>query len=124
MVHLRTFSRSCDEAVAWATTTLAQAGLQVTRSFDLQAARATGTDCPCPHHGTARCDCQLVVLLVYGNAGPPATLVVHGRDGRTWLTLSDAPAQQADATLAATITRTVTSDRLSVTSKRSTVTVH
>jgi hypothetical protein len=67
------------------------AGLQVLRSFDLQVARAAHVGCTCPHHGTDQCDCQMVVLLVYGRDGPPVTLVMHGHDGQTQLALVDTP---------------------------------
>ncbi len=59
-------------------------GYAVVRSFDLQVARAAHPNCTCPHHGTAQCTCQMVVLLVYtGKPYPTAVLVVHGHDGRT-----------------------------------------
>lgn len=76
---------------------LAAAGLRVTRSFDLQSARQALRDpqgCPCPHHGTADCTCQYVVLLVDGGASAPLTLVAHGHDGRTHLSM-DGPAASA-----------------------------
>jgi hypothetical protein len=71
------------------------AGLQVVRSFDLKVARAAHVGCTCPHHGTDQCDCQMVVLLVYGQDGPPVTLVVHGHDGQTQIALVDTPEQQS-----------------------------
>lgn len=70
------------------------AGLQVVRSFDLQVARAAHVGCACPHHGTDQCDCQMVVLLVYGQGESPATLVVHGHDGQTQIALVDTPDQR------------------------------
>jgi hypothetical protein len=30
----------------------------------------------------------MVVLLVYGKQDDPATLVIHGKDGKTWLSLA------------------------------------
>ena len=65
--------------------------LQVMRSFDLKVARAAHVGCTCPHHGTQQCDCQMVVLLVYGKDSYPATLVVHGHDGQTHIALVDTP---------------------------------
>jgi hypothetical protein len=59
------------------------AGYQVIRSFDLQRARAVHTACTCPHHGSAECDCQMIVLLIYLSNGEPYTLLIHGRDGAT-----------------------------------------
>lgn len=69
-------------------------GLQVVRSFDLKVARAAHVGCTCPHHGTEQCDCQMVVLLVYGQDGPPVTLVAHGHDGQTHIALVDTPEQR------------------------------
>ena len=39
----------------------------------------------------------MVVLLVYGNATEPATLVLHGYDGKTWISLADRPSQRTGA---------------------------
>ncbi len=68
---------------------LAAAGMEVQRSFDLQVARASLAGCTCPHHGTKRCTCQMVVLQVYGQDLAPAILVVHGRENITHLALVD-----------------------------------
>lgn len=73
---------------------LEQSSLQVVRSFDLKVARAAHVGCTCPHHGTEQCDCQMVVLLVYGQDGPPVTLVAHGHDGQTHIALVDTPEQR------------------------------
>jgi hypothetical protein len=70
------------------------AGFQVMRSFDLQVARSAHVGCTCPHHGTEQCDCQMVVLLVYGQDIVPVTLVVHGYDGQTQIALVDIPEQR------------------------------
>lgn len=83
--------------------TLASAGLQVVRSFDLQVARATHTHCTCPHHGTDQCNCQLVVLLVYEKDKQPVTLVAHGYDGETQLAFVDHPNHHPDPDLIETI---------------------
>jgi hypothetical protein len=87
--------------------TLASAGLLVVRSFDLQVARATHTHCTCPHHGTDRCNCQLVVLLVYEKDKQPVTLVAHGYDGETQLAFVDHPDQHPDPDLIETIRHTL-----------------
>ena len=94
-----TLKCSCDEALLWTKKQLSQAGLRVIQTFDLHAARHTLDDCPCPHHGTRECDCQMLVLLVYGEVVEPATLVLHGNDGQTWLSIADNPRQRADAKL-------------------------
>jgi hypothetical protein len=83
------------------------AGLQVVRSFDLKVARSAHLECTCPNHGTDLCDCQLVVLLVYGQDGPPATLVVHGHDGQTHIALVDTTRQCPSPQLVSAIMRAI-----------------
>ncbi len=84
-----TINCSCDEALQWSQQQLSQAGWHLVQTFDLQAARAASHTCACPNHGTDACDCQMVVMLVYGTALEPATLILHGSDGQTWLSLAD-----------------------------------
>ena len=93
----------CDEAMAWVVHRVSGAGLQVIRTFDLQVARLGHNECPCPHHGTDECDCQMVVLLVYGDHYQPISLVAHSHDGKTWFSLVDTPQQRADPRLEMTI---------------------
>lgn len=103
---------------------LEQSGMQVLRSFDLKVARAAQVGCTCPHHGTEHCDCQMVVLLVYGKYSFPVTLVVHGHDGQTHIALVDTPEQRpapqlVDAILRALLPsgeqgRKITNSRLEV----------
>ena len=89
----------CDEALQWTKKLLLQAGLRPIQTFDLHAARLALHECPCPNHGTEDCDCQMVVLLVYGKVAEPVTLFLHGNDGQTWLSIADDPHQRADAKL-------------------------
>lgn len=89
--------RSCEKTVHWLRRRLSPRGLRLLQTFDLHAARLAVADCPCPHHGTMDCDCQMVVLLVYFEAAAPATLVLHSHGGSTWISLINTPAQQADA---------------------------
>ncbi len=98
----------CDEAIAWVAQQMSSIGLQVVVTFDLQVARTAHTDCPCPHHGSDQCDCQLNVLLVYRNDADPITLLVHGNDGMTWFSLVDTPQQPADPRLEAIIRQVLT----------------
>ena len=62
---------------------LTRRGFHVVRSFDLHV--ATDGLCDCPHHGTSKCTCQFVVLLVYGSSGAPAVLTAHSRDDHAHL---------------------------------------
>src|SRR5512140_2678676 len=70
-------------------------GLRLVETFDLQTARLALTGCTCPYHGTADCDCQMVVLMVYGEAAAPAALMLHGNDGQTWVSLPETGARGA-----------------------------
>jgi hypothetical protein len=104
MTDLLFLQRPCDEVAAELAQTLAQNGYGVNRSFDLHSARTAHAHCDCPHHGTALCDCQYVVLLVYEAGGEPITVLVHGRDGQTTIALADvgsitSPTEQLEATL-------------------------
>lgn len=96
-------NQPCDEALQWTKEKLSRAGMHAVQTFDLHTARAGLRNCPCPNHGTEDCDCQMVILLVYGSAEAPATLVFHGNDGQTWLSIVDEPRQRADSKLLAEI---------------------
>ncbi len=93
----------CDLTLQMTKRKLSRAGLRALQTFDLHAARAGLHDCACPNHGTEDCDCQMVVLLVYGDAERPVTLLLHGNDGQTWLSIADNPPQRADPKLLAGI---------------------
>lgn len=100
----------CDEALQWTKQQLSQASLRVVQTFDLHTVRLAMHDCPCPNHGIEECDCQMVVLLVYGKVADvstlptvvntsPATLILHGNDGQTWVSIANDLQQQTDAKL-------------------------
>jgi len=92
-------SHPCDEALQWTNKQLVNAGLRPVQTFDLHTARLGLHDCSCPNHGTNECDCQMVVVLVYGKAEEPVTLILHGNDGLTWLSFADGPRQRSDIKL-------------------------
>lgn len=94
---------ACDKALQWAKVQLTHANLRTVQTFDLHDARSGLRDCPCPNHGTEDCDCQMVILLIYGDAERPATLFLHGNDGQTGLSIADEPHQRADSKLLAGI---------------------
>lgn len=83
-----TVNQNCDQTLQWVSQQILKAGLRSVQTFDLHTARAASHSCECPHHGTDQCDCQMVVLLVYGSTGEPATLILHGNDGKTWLSVT------------------------------------
>jgi hypothetical protein len=97
----------CDEAVRMLSDRVRLAGLTVVRTFDLQVARHAQTACPCPHHGTQGCDCQMVVLLIYKEDHRPVTLVAHGNNGQTWFSVVNTPQQRADPELESAIRRSL-----------------
>lgn len=105
MALMLTLDCSSEAAVRWTTKALSQADLLVTTSFDLRTARAAHSECACPHHGTADCDCQMVVLLVYERDALPATLLIHSSNGCSWLSLTDSPGQRPTASLRAAISK-------------------
>ena len=88
-------NHSCDEALPWTMKQLSRAGLRAVQTFDLHTARLALHDCPCPNHGTYECDCQMVVVLVYGKTQEPVTLILHGNDGQTWLSTPEGPTSNA-----------------------------
>ena len=92
-------NQACDLALDWTKEQLLQVGLRPVQTFDLLAARAGLHDCPCPNHGTSVCDCQMVVVLVYGKAEEPITLILHGNTMQTWLSIADSGSQKPDSTL-------------------------
>ncbi|MBI5824659.1 MAG: hypothetical protein HZB18_11570 [Chloroflexi bacterium] len=103
-------NRPCDEALQWVREQLLQAGLRPIQTFDLHTARLAMHDCSCPNHGTQNCDCQMVVLLVYGKTGEvstlstvvntsPATLILHGNDGQTWVSIAHDSQERANTAL-------------------------
>ena len=93
MTQLLTRDQPSTEAVNWFTHRLVKAGLRVSRSFDLRTAMTEGIPCTCARHG-GNCDCDLMVLLVYGKEQRPATIVAHSHNGRTWFSLADSPADR------------------------------
>ncbi len=92
---------SCAQALASISGALTRRGLRFLQTFDLQDARLANPAYTCPRHGSASCDCQLLVLLVYGEATAPTAMMLHGSDGQTQLSLLDEPGHTADPLIAA-----------------------
>jgi len=111
--HLLTLNIETEAAVDRVTRRLKDKDLQVMRSFDLQVARSAHVNCACPHHGTAQCGCQMIVLLVYGQGVQPLTLVAHGHEGKTHFALVDSPEQEREGSLENTIIHVLAVERLS-----------
>lgn len=91
MPHEFSANLPCEKIVAEICRELNAAGFHVVQSFDLRSARALFPACTCPRHGTAQCDCEYSVLLVYGREPAPETLIVYGHDAQCWIALADNP---------------------------------
>ena len=94
-----TLNCSCDDALFTSSQSLRQNGFRVLQTFDLHNTAHALEECPCPHHTTTECDCQMVVLLVYGEPAQPATLILHGNNGKTWISAPDTAVQPVDVKL-------------------------
>jgi hypothetical protein len=103
----------CEESLLWVERQLSSAGMRLLRTFDLHDARLATSDCQCPHHGTGACDCQMVVALVYAQDHPPVTLVLHGNDGQSWISVIDGPGQHADPAIILAIKRALRAEAAS-----------
>jgi hypothetical protein len=79
----------CDDALLRVRKKLKEAGLRTVQTFDLHSAMTGTQGCSCPDHGTEECDCQMGVLLVYGAAAEPVTILLHGNSKQTWVSLAD-----------------------------------
>ena len=104
-----TLNCSCDDALLTSSQSLRQNGFRVLQTFDLHNTAHALEECPCPHHTTSECDCQMVVLLVYGEAAQPATLILHGNNGKTWISAPDSAVQPVDPKLIASIRKALES---------------
>ena len=108
-------NHSCDETLQWTKEQLLRAGLRPVQTFDLHAARLGLHDCPCANHGTEECDCQMVIMLVYGKTEDvstplntnPVTLILHGNNGQTWVSIVEAADQSTDSNTAIVIKDTL-----------------
>ena len=96
------------EVLVWIARELSKVGLQVEQTFDLQVARSSHVGCPCPHHGTDQCNCQMVVLLVRSESGEPLTLILHGNDGQTNLSIADLSGKRVNSNLDSTVRMALT----------------
>lgn len=100
--------QTCEQVQDWVDHQLIEAGFRIVQTFDLHVARLAHPGCPCPRHGTSDCNCQMIVLLVYQMEEDPATLVLHGQDGRTWVSLATPTGQRSNQHLEMMIRRILT----------------
>lgn len=101
--------QTCDQVLAWVNEKLTSPGFRVVQTFNLQVARLAHPECPCPHHGTDECNCQMVVLLIYGKQDDPATLVIHGQEHRSWVSVAGPVGKRSSQHFEITIRHTLIS---------------
>ncbi|MBN2046679.1 MAG: hypothetical protein JW750_02450 [Anaerolineaceae bacterium] len=69
---------------------LSMAGLKVMPSFDLKLAREAHQDCTCPRHGSAECNCQVIIMQIYGaKPNDNLTIILSGHDHECELLLEE-----------------------------------
>ncbi len=98
-------SQACNETADLLKRRLMERGWKTLQTFDLQEARFAIDGCSCPHHGTQECDCDMVVLLVYGMEPEPVTVLLHGCDGQTQVAFAENAQKKIKETSAAAIRR-------------------
>lgn len=130
MTQLLVTEHGCEQTVAWLARTLATTslrvassytlgscgclqpaelgGLRAVPSFDLRAALAQSWSCPCPHHRSAACACQMAVVLVHDPGGAWAALVAHSHGARTWVDLVQATTRFPHTALSSAIRQSIT----------------
>ena len=86
------FQQDCDSVVAQVTAALKSEDFFVMQSFDLHTATQFHSGCACAQDA---CSCQMVVLLVYAQDGPPATLIFGNDETRTFVYLVEGPTHTA-----------------------------
>lgn len=92
-------SATCEQTASLLIETLTQHGYRLERSFDLRNALQNHPDCSCPHHGTADCNCQYMVLLAYEQTltAPPGVITIHECDGQTQVRVLELPVDETSA---------------------------
>lgn len=105
--HLISLASSYETVIPLLIQQLISHGMVVRQSFDLQTAMSVHTGCTCPHHGNKDCDCQIAVLLVYGEDQGPVSLVVHSQDGTTYLSIGENPIEEGTGLLIEVINQVI-----------------
>jgi hypothetical protein len=80
--------KDCATVVAQVTSALKIAGYFVMQSFDLHSAMKAHSDCVCAKDS---CSCRMVIILVYTQDGPPATLIFDSDETQTIIYLVYSP---------------------------------
>ena len=103
------FEKTCNQVLTLVNEKLTGSGFRTVQTFNLQTARLAHLECQCPHHGTSDCNCQMLVLLVYGKQEDPATLIIHSQGEKTGVSLSGPGGDHAAQNLGSTIRRVLVS---------------
>lgn len=103
------FEKTCSQVLTLVNEKLTGAGFRIVQTFNLQTARLAHLECQCPHHGTSDCNCQMVILLVYGKQEDPATLIIHSQDEKTGVSFSGPGSDHATQNLGSAIRRVLVS---------------
>ncbi len=88
---------------------LETAGYQIVRSFDLQKGLPSQRTSVNSEDAQPGCACQMVVVLVYGQSGPPVSLMFVGTGEKTSLYLTDGPSSGAGTCNCASIAHLLSS---------------
>ncbi len=94
--------QDCESTVAQVTTALQSTGYFVQQSFNLRTALNGPSGCA---NDQDECICQMVILLVYAQEGPPATLVFDSNPSQTLLSLVTGSTQLAHPSLIGKLTQ-------------------
>ncbi len=78
--------QNCDQVIDQISQQLASAGFQTFPTFNLKTTLPADRCCDTPPE---RCECQVVILLVYGKEDPPFTLSLFGEKGTTTVAMND-----------------------------------
>ena len=98
-----TLEQPCEKVLQWTNEQLTRTGLRTLQTFNLNTALAGTSNCICPDHGTGKCDCQMVILLIYEPSWEPVTLILHGNHGQTWLSFAETSTARPNSRLADSI---------------------
>ncbi len=85
-------TQNCDQVIDRVSQQLASAGFQTFPTFNLKTTLPADRCCDSPPE---RCECQVVILLVYGKGGPPFTLSLFGEKGTTTVAMNDNTSDRA-----------------------------
>lgn len=88
-LHLLDLPFDYNTCIAYTFHQLANAGLHVSRSFELDSACGSLSTGICSHDPKSPCKCQLVVLLVTDSGLEPVSIILHSFNDKTEIFLDD-----------------------------------